>query len=124
MGQKVRPTGFRVGITEKWSSRWFANKQRFGELLVQDQHIRKYIKNEYEFAGIPKIEIERDMERVHIILHTSRPGVIIGRPPTLPDAPRQPIDESIRRVCQPPGFDWRGHSGRPAPLSSSRPGRR
>ena len=79
MGQKTRPTGFRIGITENWRSRWFANKQRFGRLLVQDQLIRKFIKREYAGAGIPKIEIERDMERVHVYLHTSRPGVIIGR---------------------------------------------
>jgi small subunit ribosomal protein S3 len=79
MGQKTRPTGFRVGITENWRSRWFANKQQFGRLLVQDQHIRKFIKQEYAVAGIPRIEIERDMERVHVFLHTSRPGVIIGR---------------------------------------------
>jgi len=79
MGQKTRPTGFRIGITENWRSRWFANKQRFGKLLVQDQLIRKFIKREYAGAGIPKIEIERDMERVHVFLHTSRPGVIIGR---------------------------------------------
>jgi len=79
MGQKTQPTGFRIGITENWRSRWFANKQRFGKLLVQDQLIRKFIKREYAGAGIPKIEIERDMERVHVYLHTSRPGVIIGR---------------------------------------------
>lgn len=79
MGQKTRPTGFRVGITENWRSRWFANKQQFGKLLVQDQLIRRFIKREYALAGIPKIEIERDMERVHVYLHTSRPGVIIGR---------------------------------------------
>jgi small subunit ribosomal protein S3 len=95
MGQKVRPTGFRVGITENWRSRWFANKQRFGQLLVQDQQIRRYIKREYEFAGIPKIEIERDMERVHIILHTSRPGVIIGRKGAKVDK----LKEELEKIC-------------------------
>jgi len=79
MGQKVRPTGFRVGITENWSSRWYASKQEFGRLLVEDYRIRTFIKREYQFAGIPKIEIERDRERVHVFLHTARPGVIIGR---------------------------------------------
>jgi small subunit ribosomal protein S3 len=98
MGQKVRPTGFRVGITENWNSRWFANKQRFGVLLVQDQHIRKYIKREYEFAGIPKIEIERDMERVHIVLHTSRPGVIIGRKGAKVDK----LKEDLEKICGQP----------------------
>jgi small subunit ribosomal protein S3 len=68
-----------VGITENWRSRWFAGKQQFGKLLVQDQKIRQFIKREYFLAGIPRIEIERDMERVHVFLYTSRPGVIIGR---------------------------------------------
>jgi small subunit ribosomal protein S3 len=98
MGQKVRPTGFRVGITENWVSRWVANKQRFGEMLIQDQHIRRYIKREYEFAGIPKIEIERDMERVHIILHTSRPGVIIGRKGAKVDK----LKEDLEKICSQP----------------------
>ena len=95
MGQKCRPTGFRVGITENWRSRWFANKQDFGQLLVQDQLIRKYIKREYEFAGIPRIEIERDMERVQVILHTSRPGVIIGRKGAKVDK----LKEDLEKIC-------------------------
>ena len=95
MGQKTRPTGFRIGITENWRSRWFANKQRFGKLLVQDQHIRKFIKREYAVAGIPKIEIERDMERVHVFLHTSRPGVIIGRKGAKVDK----LKEDLEKLC-------------------------
>jgi small subunit ribosomal protein S3 len=95
MGQKTRPTGFRIGITENWRSRWFANKQRFGKLLVQDQLIRKFIKREYAVAGIPKIEIERDMERVHVYLHTSRPGVIIGRKGAKVDK----LKEDLEKLC-------------------------
>jgi small subunit ribosomal protein S3 len=95
MGQKCRPTGFRIGITENWRSRWFANKQRFGVLLVQDNLIRKFIKREYSMAGIPKIEIERDMERVQIFLHTSRPGVIIGRKGAKVDK----LKEDLERLC-------------------------
>lgn len=95
MGQKVHPTGFRIGITENWRSRWFAGKQQFGRLLVQDQHIRKFIKKEFEFAGIPKIEIERDMQRVHIFLYTSRPGVIIGRKGAKVDK----LKEDLESVC-------------------------
>ena len=95
MGQKVHPTGFRIGITENWRSRWFASKQQFGRLLVQDQHIRKFIKKEFEFAGIPKIEIERDMERVHVFLHTSRPGVIIGRKGAKVDK----LKEDLESIC-------------------------
>jgi small subunit ribosomal protein S3 len=95
MGQKTQPTGFRIGITENWRSRWFANKQRFGKLLVQDQLIRKFIKREYAVAGIPKIEIERDMERVHVFLHTSRPGVIIGRKGAKVDK----LKEDLEKLC-------------------------
>jgi len=95
MGQKTHPIGFRVGITENWRSRWFANKQRFGKLLVQDCLIRKFIKREYALAGIPKIEIERDMERVHVFLHTSRPGVIIGRK----GAKVEKLKEDLEKLC-------------------------
>jgi small subunit ribosomal protein S3 len=95
MGQKVHPTGFRVGITEEWRSRWFADKKKFGTLLVQDQLIRRFIKKEYEAAGIPRIEIERDMEKVHVILHTSRPGLIIGKKGAKVDR----LKEDLERLC-------------------------
>ncbi len=95
MGQKVHPIGFRIGITEDWRSRWFADKQNFGRLLVQDQTIRRYIKKEYDVAGIPKIEIERDMERVHVVLHTSRPGLIIGKKGAKVDK----LKDDLERIC-------------------------
>ena len=79
MGQKVNPTGFRVGIMEGWKSRWYASKQDFAELLVEDQKIRRFVKTKYRFAGIPKIEIERTRDEVKVVLHTARPGIIIGR---------------------------------------------
>ena len=79
MGQKTRPTGFRVGITEDWRSRWFAPKREYGDLLVEDHKIRKFIKQKYQFAGIPKIEIERTRDQVVVHLFTARPGIIIGR---------------------------------------------
>jgi small subunit ribosomal protein S3 len=79
MGQKVNPTGFRVGIVEPWRSRWYASKREFGDLLVEDHKIRKFIKDKYQFAGIPKIEIERTRDQVVVHLHTARPGIIIGR---------------------------------------------
>lgn len=79
MGQKTRPTGFRIGITEDWRSRWYASKKEFGELLVEDFKIRQFVKKKYLFAGIPKIEIERTRDNVIVHLHTARPGIIIGR---------------------------------------------
>jgi len=79
MGQKVRPTGFRVGIVEDWRSRWYATKKDFGDLLLEDFRIRSFIKKRYEFAGIPRIEVERTRDQVIVFLHTARPGIIIGR---------------------------------------------
>lgn len=79
MGQKVHPTGFRIGITEPWRSRWYAPKRYFGELLVEDQKIRNFITKKYQFAGISRVEIERTTNQVTVHLHTSRPGIIIGR---------------------------------------------
>jgi len=83
MGQKVRPTGFRVGIMEDWRSRWYASKKEFSELLVEDFKIRKfaleYVKKKFGSAGIPKIEIERTRDAVKVIIFTARPGIIIGK---------------------------------------------
>ncbi len=79
MGQKVHPTAFRTGIMTGWKSRWFASKQEFSELLVEDQKVRKFIKGKYRHASIPKVEIERTRDEVKVVLFTARPGVIIGR---------------------------------------------
>lgn len=79
MGQKVSPTGFRVGVMEDWRSRWYASKQEFGDLLVEDFNIRKFIKKKYGYAGIPKVEIERTRDAVKVILFTAKPGIIIGK---------------------------------------------
>ena len=79
MGQKIRPTGFRVGVYEDWRSRWYASKHEFSDLLVEDFKIRKFIKGKYGFARIPKIEIERTRDAVVVLLWTAQPGVIIGR---------------------------------------------
>jgi small subunit ribosomal protein S3 len=79
MGQKVNPTGFRIGIVEPWRSRWYATKKEFGSLLVEDYKIRSFIKKKYQFAGISKVVIERTRDQVVVHLHTARPGIIIGR---------------------------------------------
>jgi small subunit ribosomal protein S3 len=79
MGQKVNPVGFRVGIMEGWKSRWYASKQEFKDLLIEDHRIRRFVRDKYKFAGIPKVEIERTRDEVKVVLHTARPGVIIGR---------------------------------------------
>src|SRR5215831_4356101 len=79
MGQKVRPTGFRTGIMCDWQSRWYANKQDFADLLVEDQKIRKYIKKRYGRSGISKIRIERTREQVTVFIYSARVGMIIGK---------------------------------------------
>ena len=79
MGQKVRPTGFRVGVMETWRSRWYASKKEFGDLLLEDHKIRKFLATKYEFAEIARVEIERTRDQVVVHMHTARPGVIIGR---------------------------------------------
>jgi small subunit ribosomal protein S3 len=100
MGQKTHPYGFRVGITEDWNSRWYANKKGFGALLIEDQKIRRFIKGKYRFAGIPKIEIERTREEVKVVLHAARPGLIIGRKGAEVDKLREELEELTgRRVA-------------------------
>ena len=79
MGQKVRPTGFRTAIMTDWLSQWYANKQDFAELLVEDFKIRKYIKNRYGRSGIARIRIERTREKVTVFIHSARVGMIIGK---------------------------------------------
>jgi small subunit ribosomal protein S3 len=79
MGQKVRPTGFRTGIMIDWLSRWYASKQDFAELLVEDQKIRKYVKKRYGRSGISKIKIERTREKVVVFIYSARVGMIIGK---------------------------------------------
>lgn len=79
MGQKVHPYSFRLGYIKDWSSRWFASKKDFGPLLVEDAKIRSHIKKNLTQGAIEKIEIERASDRIRIIIHSGRPGVIIGR---------------------------------------------
>jgi small subunit ribosomal protein S3 len=79
MGQKVHPYGFRVGITRGWRSRWYANKSLFGQLVVEDAKIRVFVKKRLRMAGIATIEIERTGDEVRLLLHSARPGLVIGR---------------------------------------------
>src|SRR6266852_6935282 len=79
MGQKVRPTGFRTGIMIDWSSHWYANKQDFSELLVEDFKIRKFVKRRYGGSGISKIRIQRTREKVVVYIYSARVGMIIGK---------------------------------------------
>lgn len=80
MGQKVNPHGFRVGVIKNWDSRWFVKDGEFGDTLVEDYNLRKYLKKQLYSAGVPKIEIERTNDgKVRIIIHCAKPGMVIGR---------------------------------------------
>lgn len=78
MGHKVSPIGFRLGITQKWKSQWFADKD-FKEKLLEDQKIKKVIKSKLYYAGISRIEIERKRNKLALNIYAARPGIIIGR---------------------------------------------
>lgn len=79
MGQKVHPNGFRVGVIKDWDSRWFVSDGAFGDTLVEDYNLRKYLKKTLYGAGVPKIEIERTASKIRIHIHCAKPGVVIGR---------------------------------------------
>lgn len=79
MGQKVNPTGLRVGVIKDWESRWYADDKDFGATLVEDYKLRKFLLDRLKAAGVPKVEIERDNKRVRINVFCAKPGIVIGR---------------------------------------------
>jgi small subunit ribosomal protein S3 len=105
MGQKVNPLGFRVGITEDWKSRWYAQKFAYGEFLVEDYRIRRYIDRKLNrkppFAAVSEILIERTREEVRITLRTARPGLVIGPKGAEVDRLREELEDLIKRKVGP-----------------------
>jgi len=101
VGQKCNPIGFRLGITEGWRSRWYAPKAAFGAFVVEDERIRRFIEQELNqkppYAGVSKVEIERTRDEVKIILHTARPGVVIGAKGAEVDKLKERLEELIDR---------------------------
>lgn len=79
MGQKINPTGLRIGVIKDWESRWYAKKSDFGANLVEDYELREYLLETLAPAGVPKVEIERTAKRVRINIHVAKPGMVIGR---------------------------------------------
>ena len=79
MGQKVHPHGLRVGVIKDWDSRWFMNDSDFGDNLVEDDKIRKFVKKALFQAGVAKIEIEKKAGKVTVFVHTAKPGIVIGK---------------------------------------------
>jgi small subunit ribosomal protein S3 len=101
MGQKVNPTGFRTGITLGWKSRWFAPKAAYGTFLIEDQKIRKFLdkrlNQEPPYAAVAKVEIERTRDDVRVMIHTGRPGLVIGPKGAEIDRIREALEDLINR---------------------------
>lgn len=101
MGQKTNPIGFRTGITLDWKSRWYAPKAAFGEFLVEDHKIREYVDKKLNrqppYAGVTRVEIERTRNEVRVVLHTARPGLVIGPKGAEVDKLREQLEELIDR---------------------------
>ena len=104
MGQKVNPHGLRVGVIKDWDSRWYASEEKVGDLIVEDQKIRKYLKALVYGAGVPKIEIERSGEGanevVTIFLHVARPGIVIGKGGTQVEEYRKSVEKLIGKTVK------------------------
>jgi small subunit ribosomal protein S3 len=93
VGQKVNPKGLRIGIIKDWDAKWFADKKNFASLLLEDQKIRKYIKQKLYAAGISRIQIERAANKVKVSIHTAKPGIVIGRGGAEVDALRGELEK-------------------------------
>lgn len=97
MGQKVNPHGMRVGVIKDWDSRWYARDEKVGDLIVEDNKIRKYVKKRLYNAGVPKIEIERSNDVVTLFVHCARPGMVIGKDGSEVEKLRQDVAKLIGR---------------------------
>ena len=96
MGQKVSPVGLRVGVNRDWNSRWYANDKDFASLLHEDIRIREFLNAKLKGAYVANIEIERSKNRVNIFVHTSRPGVVIGKDGEAVDALRKQVTKLVK----------------------------
>jgi small subunit ribosomal protein S3 len=96
MGQKVHPFGFRLGYNKTWRSRWYAEKD-YAKLLHEDLRLKLQLKRRFSHAGVSRVEIERAANKLKINIHTSRPGIIIGRKGTEVDKLKQEIQAKTQR---------------------------
>ncbi len=100
MGQKIHPTGLRIGINKPWLSNWFANRKDYAVLLAEDYEIRKYIKKKLYTAGVSRIEIQRKAQNVHVSVVTAKPGIVVGRGGSGIDALRKELRSKIKKRVQ------------------------
>ena len=96
MGQKVHPTGFRLGVLKSWDSKWFATKD-YAKLVYEDRMIRDYIKERLFHAGIARVEIERAANKVKIRIFTARPGIVIGKKGAEIEALKRDLEKKFKR---------------------------
>jgi small subunit ribosomal protein S3 len=97
MGQKVHPNGIRVGVIRDWSSKWYADSNKFSEYLVEDHKIREYVKKKLFISGISKIEIERTAKFVKVNVYTAKPGLVIGKGGNLSEALKAELEKMIKK---------------------------
>ena len=97
MGQKVHPNGIRVGVIKDWSSKWYADSKNFSDYLVEDQKIRKYVKQKLFISGISKIEIERTAKCVKVNVYTAKPGLVIGKGGALSEELKAELEKMINK---------------------------
>ena len=100
MGQKVNPTGFRLGVIRTWSSRWFADKN-YAQYIQQDLRIRQYIQKKFAASGLAKIEIERAAKNLKVNIYSSRPGIIIGKK----GSGAESLKDELTKICKITGVD-------------------
>ncbi len=96
MGQKVNPHGLRVGVIKKWDSRWLVSDMDFGDTIVNDYHIRDFLKKKLYNAGVPKIEIERSNSAVTIIIYCAKPGMVIGQK----GAEKMKLEAEVKKIVK------------------------
>ena len=97
MGQKVHPTGVRVGIIKDWNSKWYADSKNFADYLVEDQKIRNFLKKKLFAAGISKIEIESTAKMVKVNVYTAKPGIVIGKGGAGAETVKQDVEKLINK---------------------------
>jgi len=100
MGQKVHPTGFRLGVVKKHNANWYAKGKTFKENLIEDLKVRDFLKNKLRFSSVSKVEIDRSAQNFTVSIHTSRPGIIIGKKGEEIENIKKSIEKIINRPAQ------------------------
>ena len=100
MGQKVHPTGFRLGVVKKHNANWFAKGKAFKENLIEDLKVRDFLKNKLRFSSVSKVEIDRSAQNFTVSIHTSRPGIIIGKKGEEIENIKKSIEKIVNRPAQ------------------------